>query len=617
MPHRRPLRTGASAAPSAAAAGLRVAAGGLWRGSVHWLLRLLVVIAVAGRASVASAQDLLSRIGDIYLELSTGLSLPLQWSSRVLVYSLAFPNDATKVAVRVVASQSDEQDLSGSTVSGAVGSSRVAGENQGEAEDSSTSGGILLQVPGEGLQMPLTEGEASALIAVSTEEATLMQLRIEENVYSISVIRSRLPASGVAEGADVARTTPPQGTLSGLSVWDSLGKPAQMAWFQPRRSNYLASVSRGAWDVQLAATPNDPGAELMWRRNGGKWDYLVSGLSSVPVVVGAIGWTLLDVRVRSATVRALQSDAEPLVYQISLTREVICHPKCRTCRGPGPDDCLSCFAPLSLRGGQCLYTACAGLHTYFDDVVSRCRPCHASCVSCEGGQRWKCTTCPSLRFLATPSAADAAGQCVAACPIGYFVQPTNQRCQRARTSKQVVRLYIKLALRVTLDDFLREIGLPQLLLRIASQTLAVSPQDVRFLKWEAGDMNLSVNYYLDVENPFMDPADVQAITIDKWFAAMPIPVDQVRVMSHSELYPPPRPEKVESFMQPWMWGLIAAGVTSAIVIYPMYHYYFIKMHFRKVNYKPKQNRKVEFVQTILDQAPDTAMRMVSREGGDR
>merc|ERR1712194_988637 len=103
-------------------------------------------------------------------------------------------------------------------------------------------------------------------------------------------IRSYIASNGLPEFPDPARSYPPTGTLTGLTLWDSLGTPAHMAWFTPRTSMYYASISDSARDVRLVATANDPDAELEWRLNGGKWDFLVSGLTSAPARCSENGW---------------------------------------------------------------------------------------------------------------------------------------------------------------------------------------------------------------------------------------------------------------------------------------------------------------------------------------
>eukprot|EP00439_Symbiodinium_sp_Y106_P085435 s24_g28.t1 len=125
-----------------------------------------------------------------------------------------------------------------------------------------------------------------------------------------------------------------------LNLWDSMGLAANMAWFAPRVSLYFASIRENAHGVRLAATPNDPDAELEWRMNGGKWDFLVSGLTSSPAEVATFGWTLLEVRVSSSS---LPESLSPLVYQVVLARGArVCHPSCAYCSGPSATDCESC-----------------------------------------------------------------------------------------------------------------------------------------------------------------------------------------------------------------------------------------------------------------------------------
>ncbi|KAM6954491.1 extracellular matrix organizing protein FRAS1 [Aplochiton taeniatus] len=95
-----------------------------------------------------------------------------------------------------------------------------------------------------------------------------------------------------------------------------------------------------------------------------------------------------------------------------------CHPSCRSCRGPGPLECVCCVKPEEVllpvgevtTQGQCV--AACPLHLYLDHTHT-CRECHTSCLHCTGGSDTNCTSCgpPSLLHE---------GQCVDNCPPGFY-----------------------------------------------------------------------------------------------------------------------------------------------------------------------------------------------------
>lgn len=532
----------------------------------------------------ASAVELMRGMS---VELCVGKSIPLDWAPGVAEYSLALPRDAPFVAVRV--------NLR--VLEGEVFQERLA-----------------MRVPLKDLSFAMLPGEPSDFVEVDTEERTVLKVDVGDAEFTINAIRSRIASNGQVEQPDLARRYPPMGTLSGLALWDSTGRDANMAWFTPRTSSYYASVSGDARGIRLVATPNDPDAELEWRRNGGKWDFLVSGLTSASASISPSSWTLFEVRVRSAAALATKSvGGDPLVYQIAVTRDLVCHPTCRSCRGPSLDECTSCFAPLVLlRGGRCLYTSCQSRGSYFDSELERCLPCAATCVECQDGSTGSCTICPPKLFLLTPSPVHVAGECVPTCPFGYFVQPLSQRCQRAPIGARIEKVYFRLDLRISPEEFSDEAALLSSVLDIAAETLNVSPQDIRFHRWEPSSSGFSVLYYFEVENPFVSKESIkQRTSIDDWFAALPVPVDSIRVLSVNELYPPPLVPKEGLPLPAWLIGAIAAGITGGLVICPLYHFYFIRMHFQKNPYRPHNEQMTLFVDHILKHATDEEVKKLA------
>ncbi|CAE8698672.1 unnamed protein product, partial [Polarella glacialis] len=488
-------------------------------------------------------------VREVYVELSIGKSVPMMWRTQQLDYSLAVPRDSELVAVRV--------DV-------------LLGETPQERAIWQQGGEFALRVPSRGLRTMLSPGTASEYVPLSLGEPESFVLELAGAEYAFRIMRAHIASTGSGIYPDPARGCPPAGTLAGLSLFDSMGQPANMAWFTPRVSLYFASIGETANGVRLVATPNDPDAELEWRLDGGKWDFLVSGLTSSPAAVHPTGWTILEVRVTSAA-----SSQEPLIYQVAVSRgEIVCHPSCQSCRGPGAEDCEACFAPLVLHGSRCLYTSCGNVGYYFNASIKRCAKCHPKCVECSDGSEESCTVCPPSTYLLTTSDLAVVGSCETACPFGYFVQPTSQRCKRAPPTLGVERFYMRLTLRVSVDDFLEDADTLRTVLRVAAETLAVSPQDVRFHRWDSALSGLAVYYYLEVENPFLKRADAKDwITIDKWFAALPVPIDDVLVLSYGQLYPSPVMPKPAPLLEPWIWAMIGAGAASLILVYPLYLYF--------------------------------------------
>lgn len=575
-------------APVSSLGGASMLAGFLHLGMLLMLMVCTVDVALGSQQGT-------SLVWDVYFELCTGKTIILEWTADVVEYSVAVPYDAPLVRLLVATAHSDFAEEEGPFADG---------------------GGLSLSIPLRNIDLNLSRDVASEYVYVPIDMQTVLKLDIAGSEYVLRVIRSRIASNGQGEHPDRARSHPPLGTLSGLALWDSKGRPASMAWFVPRTSFYYASVGEDTGDLRLVATSNDPEAELSWRRNGGKWDYLVSGLISAPTPVSSSGWTLVEVRVRSTEAMATGGVSEPLVYQIAVTKEIVCHPKCRSCRGPGSEECLSCNAPLVLHDGKCLYTSCQSVGRYFDPQREVCLACDPTCAECEESSKRGCTVCPPMRYLLVASALDVAGECATSCPYGYFVQPTSQRCERSPPSLRVERFYVRLALRITVDEFTEKPQLLQEVLRVAADTLAVSPQDVRFHRWQSHADGLRVHYFLEVENPFLRHRDVEErISIDEWFAALPVPVDSVTALSQSQLYPSPLPPEPEPAIKPWMWAVIAAGFSIVCILYPMYHFYFIRKHYQNTHYKPKEtlgrDHTTEFIDEIVNSAQPKHLNLLS------
>ncbi|CAE7469396.1 CLCN5, partial [Symbiodinium necroappetens] len=97
----------------------------------------------------------------------------------------------------------------------------------------------------------------------------------------------------------------------------------------------------------------------------------------------------------------------------------------------------------------------------------------------------------------------------------------------------------------------------------SAETLAVSPQDVRFHKWESAKGGLGVFFFLEVENPFVQHDEPEEwFSIDDWFASLPVPVDEIRIMTQSQLYPPGPQPAPTPFLDPWLPGAWVASCRS-------------------------------------------------------
>ncbi|XP_073717143.1 extracellular matrix organizing protein FRAS1 [Misgurnus anguillicaudatus] len=98
-----------------------------------------------------------------------------------------------------------------------------------------------------------------------------------------------------------------------------------------------------------------------------------------------------------------------------------CDPSCVTCQ-PGSPRCMSCPAGHALHHGKCK-AQCPPQH--YKDNHGRCQACHSSCASCSGPSVSQCISCPRSLILNQ-------GQCVESCGEGLFSR--GGHCHRCHVS---------------------------------------------------------------------------------------------------------------------------------------------------------------------------------------
>ncbi len=101
-----------------------------------------------------------------------------------------------------------------------------------------------------------------------------------------------------------------------------------------------------------------------------------------------------------------------------------CHDECRSCEGPGADQCLTCPPGRLLFGGRCVRSCPRGLYESRDGLA--CLPCHSSCLTCFGGNVDQCTSCPAGRKL-------GGDRCVG-CGDRQFVDSATGACSKCHSS---------------------------------------------------------------------------------------------------------------------------------------------------------------------------------------
>ncbi|CAJ1450865.1 unnamed protein product [Effrenium voratum] len=519
----------------------------------RWALPWLSLAGAAPARTLAPARQLVIDVpvlDSLSVVLSTGAKAPLAWKYFEFTYSLTVPQEAIAAAVLAVVRNGYD---------------------------------VMMQLfrPEENFREVLQSGQTSAYADVPTEEAAQLILEVgygtRSTNYTILVIRSTITSDFKFKFPDPAESVPPQGTLTGLAVFDGFGEPLPMEpiYFDPRRSQYLAFASPntggGYAQVRAVASKNDPFASLQLRVDGTDWEGIESGIRTRYIPVPVKTWLQLEVQVLSPTAEA--AGAAPVAYQLLISREVRCHLLCRTCYGPEASHCLSCRAPLVLNNGSCSETACPPTK-YYDWMTYQCQPCHETCAQCSGPGAGACTECPALFFL-SPFAWESEAPCVIRCPTGQFAHPRSRRC-RQRTAP-VKSFYMQFQFRSTFQAFAADAMIQESVVNTTAFVLGLALSDVRAYKMELVEEQNGVVLEdgpplltVEVVSPFLLKAEADAILIDSWFGAFEVPVDEVRSLSWDQMHPPLPPLPVDPFLPTWVWGLATSAASGIVVLVPMY-----------------------------------------------
>ncbi|CAE7589381.1 Pcsk5 [Symbiodinium sp. CCMP2592] len=534
---------------------------------------------------------------ELSVVLSTGVAAPMAWSYFEVKYSLTVPQEALAVAVLCVV-------------------------RQGYA--------VLLRLhrPEDEFSETLVSGKPSAFADVPSEEAAHLVLEVQygsrSTNYTIVVIRSTITSDFQFQYPDPAATVQAEATLTGLVAVDGFGDPLRMEpmYFDPRRSQYLvfANPNTGGgyeW-TRAVASKNDPAALLHLRVDGSDWEDLESGILTRYISVPVNTWLLLEVRVTSATATA---GTVPLVYQLLISRELRCHVLCRTCFGPEAIHCLSCRTPLVLNNGTCKETACPP-SSYYEWTSFQCRPCDESCAQCSGPGASACTQCRPLFFLSPLTWEDLQAPCVLRCPGGTFAHPRSRRCRKP-PSAPVKTFYLQFKFRSTFQDFSRDPIIQESVLNTTAFVLGLALSDIRGYKMEAVEEEYGIVVdngppllSVEVVSPFLSKDEADHISMNTWFGAFEVPVDEVQSFTWDQMHPPLPPLPVDPFLPTWAWGLGTSASAAILLLFPIYCCYFRRLANTRRKYRPAAGVDPTFMERVVHNSDSQLVkRFVARDSG--
>ncbi|XP_052791092.1 extracellular matrix organizing protein FRAS1-like isoform X2 [Mya arenaria] len=102
-------------------------------------------------------------------------------------------------------------------------------------------------------------------------------------------------------------------------------------------------------------------------------------------------------------------------FYIRLGKCIACNPTCKTCT-PDGSSCASCWQGGHLHQGQCVTRCSSGLYVNRD---GSCSECHPSCETCNGGSNKNCTSCfPGNKI-------SKKGRCRSECDKGQYLAIDN------------------------------------------------------------------------------------------------------------------------------------------------------------------------------------------------
>lgn len=321
----------------------------------------------------------------------------------------------------------------------------------------------------------------------------------------------------------------------------------------------------------------------------------------------------MEVEVKSPVAEA--EGYAPLVYKILATKGSLCHQSCRTCFGVNESACVTCRAPLVLFEGSCVHVDCP-YGTYFVWRVQACRRCDARCAQCRGPELDDCLECPSLQFRVGKAKA-LTGSCTHKCPVGQFANPTTRRCETP-LSALMQTFYVRFLFRMFPEDFLGDLRIQSSVVNSTAFVLGVSLTDVQAYKMEPGkDLGGGVHQdtaaFVEIVSPFITRAQVESVSVDRWFGAFEMPVDKIQVLTWTSMHPVPQPLPEDPLVPPWGFGLVFAVLLGISIVIPLYCCYFRRRANTKELYTVKWDKEegVEHpfvVEVIQKNANDTDLR---------
>ena len=99
--------------------------------------------------------------------------------------------------------------------------------------------------------------------------------------------------------------------------------------------------------------------------------------------------------------------------------------------------------------------------------------------------------------------------------------------------------------------------------------------------------------------PVQDEAD--QISMNTWFGAFEVPVDEVKSFTWDQMHPPLPPLPVPPFLPTWAWGLGTSASAAILLLLPVYCCYFRRLANTRRKYRPAAGVDPTFMERVVNE----------------
>ena len=110
--------------------------------------------------------------------------------------------------------------------------------------------------------------------------------------------------------------------------------------------------------------------------------------------------------------------------------------------------------------------------------------------------------------------------------------------------------------------------------------------------------------------------EVDQISMNTWFGAFEVPVDEVQSFTWDEMHPPLPPLPVEPLLPTWAWGLGTSASAAILLLLPVYCCYFRRLANTRRKYRPAAGVDPTFMERVVNESDaQLVRRFVARDSG--